>query len=138
MECPITSPGTKTSIPASITISSITGNKPIASLPSTSIASVGAEIFSDDEIRSPQELAIGVPADNLTVLGLARKLAAKIGPEPIPSAGTGRDAWTQSKRVQLKSVVRYKAVSVTRALRMANSKGMGFQSLSYRFDLSNG
>lgn len=102
------------------------------------LPAVDAEIFSDDEIRSPQELAIGVPADNLTVLGLARKLAAKIGPEPIPSAGPGRDAWTQSKRAQLKSVVRYKAVSVARALRMANSKGMNFQSLSYRFDLSNG
>ena len=44
------------------------------------LPAVDAEIFSDDEIRSPQELAIGVPADNLTVLGLARKLAAKIGP----------------------------------------------------------
>lgn len=97
-----------------------------------------AEIFSDDEIRSPQQLAIGVPADNLTILGLARELAAKIRREPIPASGTGRDAWTQSKRAHLKSVVRYKAVSVARALRMANSKGMNFQSLSYRFDLSNG
>ena len=96
-----------------------------------------SEIFSDGEIRSPQELAIGVPANNLTVLELTRELAAKITRAPIPASGTGRDAWTQSNRAQLKSVVRYNAVSVTRALRMANSKGMGFQSLSYRFDLSN-
>jgi hypothetical protein len=44
----------------------------------------------------------------------------------------------QTKRDQLTSVVRYHQVSVERAFRTANSKGMDFQSLSYRFDLSNG
>jgi dienelactone hydrolase len=96
------------------------------------------EIFSDSEIRNAQELAIGVPADNLTILALAKKLAAKITREPIPVAGIERTTWDRSNRENLKSVVRYKAVSMTRALRMTNSKGMGFESLSYRFDLSNG
>jgi len=96
------------------------------------------EIFSDSEIRNAQELAVGVPADNLTILGLAKKLAAKITREPIPVAGAERTAWTRSEREKLKSVVRYKPVSMSRASRMANSKGMGFQSLSYRFDFSNG
>jgi dienelactone hydrolase len=96
------------------------------------------EIFSDGEIRNAQELAVGVPADNLTILGLAKKLAAKITREPIPAPGAERNAWIRSEREKLKSVVRYKPVSLSRASRMANSKGMGFQTLSYRFDFSNG
>jgi dienelactone hydrolase len=96
------------------------------------------EIFSDAEVRSAQELAIRVPADNQTVLGLAKSFAAQIHREPIPADGVQRAQWTQRKREQLRSVVRYHQVSVLRALRMANSEGMDFQSLSYRFDLSNG
>lgn len=96
------------------------------------------EIFSDAEIHSPQELAIAVPADNQTVLGLAKSLAAKNHREPIPAADAEQAEWAHAQRAQLNSVVRYQKVDVSRALRMANSKGMGFQSLSYRFDLSNG
>jgi hypothetical protein len=96
------------------------------------------EIFSDAEIRTPQELAIQVPSDNQTILGLARNFAGRIHREPIPADGPERTRWTQTKREQLQSVVRYHGVSVVRALRMANAKGMDFQSLSYRFDLSNG
>ncbi len=96
------------------------------------------EIFSDAEIRTPRELAIDLPANNQTILGLAKSLRAKHERAPIPTDGKERSAWAQSKRAQLQSVVRYQHVSVTQALRMANSRGMGFQSLSYRFDLSNG
>ncbi len=96
------------------------------------------EIFSDSEIRDAQELAIGVPADNLTILSLAKKLAGKIDREPMPAPGTGRDVWTQSKRKKLQSVVRYKPASISQAFRMTNSKGQDFETLSYRFDLSNG
>jgi dienelactone hydrolase len=96
------------------------------------------EIFSDGEIHSAEELAIGVPTNNLTILGLARRLAASITREPIPAAGRDRAAWILAEREKLQSVVRYKPVSMSRAFRMGNSKGQGFQSLSYRFDLSNG
>ncbi len=96
------------------------------------------EIFSDAEIHTAQELAIGVPAGNQTVLGLARSFAAQIHRDPIPAEGAERTRWTQTQREQLTSVVRYHKVSVVRALRTANSKGMDFQSLSYRFDQSNG
>jgi len=97
-----------------------------------------AEIFSDSEIHTPQQLAIGLPASNLTILGLARELASRIHREPIPTSSEDRIAWARSMRERLKSVVRYKAVSVSQVLRMANSKGMDFQTLSYRFSLSNG
>jgi hypothetical protein len=36
------------------------------------------EISVDAEVRSPEELAVGLPKDNLTILGLARKMAATI------------------------------------------------------------
>jgi hypothetical protein len=96
------------------------------------------EIFSDAEIHTPKELAISVPADNQTVLGLARSFAAQIHRLPLPADSAERAHWMQTKRDQLTSVVRYHQVSVERAFRTANSKGMDFQSLSYRFDLSNG
>ena len=103
------------------------------------------EIFSDDEIRTPQELAIGVPADNLTILGLARKLVSQIKREPIPPDGAQRNSWIASEQGKLKSVIRYTPVSALRVLRTSNGigtgldgRGVSFQFLSYRFDLSNG
>jgi len=96
-----------------------------------------SEIFSDAEVHTAQELAAGVPTGNQTVLGLARSLAAQIHRDPIPTEGAERARWTQSQREQLTSVVRYHKVSVVRVLQMANSKGMDFQNLAYRFDLSN-
>ena len=96
------------------------------------------EIFSDGEIRTAKELAVGIPAGNQTVLGLARNLAAKIIRESIPESGAAHMEWVQTKRAELRYVVRYQPITVDRALRKANSKGMDFRSLSYRFDLSNG
>lgn len=96
------------------------------------------EIFSDGEIRDAETLAVGVPADNLTLLGLARKMAANIARQPIPTSIAERNAWIRLQREKLKSVVRYEPVSMSHALRMSNSTGMTFRSLSYRFDFSNG
>jgi dienelactone hydrolase len=96
------------------------------------------EIFSDGEIRNAETLAVGVPAGNLTILGLARKLAGNITRQPMPASGPERTTWIQSERDKLKSVVRYQPVSLSRALKMTNSRGMMFESLSYRFDFSNG
>jgi dienelactone hydrolase len=96
------------------------------------------EIFSDDEVRTPQELAIGVAADNLTLVGLARRLALQIRRELIPADSLARRAWVRTERERLKSVVRYTPVSTVHALRLGNGRGLDFQSLYYRFDFSNG
>ena len=85
------------------------------------------EIPSSSEVRTPQELAIGVPADNLTIISLAKKLAAGKG-----SAGGA------AQQEQLKQVVRYAPVSVENARGIAATKHMAIRTLSYRFDLSNG
>lgn len=95
------------------------------------------EIYSDDEIRTPQELAIGVPADNLTFVTLARKLAQQIHHEPAPADSNARQAWAKAEREKLESVVRYAPVSMVRDLRMDNGRAFDFRTLSYRFDFSN-
>jgi dienelactone hydrolase len=95
------------------------------------------EIPSDSEIRPPEQLAVGLPQQNLTIVGLARKLASQIERARIPS-GSERDSWIKSQRERLKSVVRYAPVSVENAWRTNNNKHLGLETLSYRFDFTNG
>jgi len=96
-----------------------------------------SEILSDDEIRSAEQLAVGLPQQNLTIAGLARKLGSQIARPPIPE-GSERASWIPAQRERLKSVVRYSPVSVETAWRTDNSKHLGLETLSYRFDFSNG
>ena len=95
------------------------------------------EIQSDDEIKSADQLAVGLPQQNLTIMGLARKLAGEITKPEIPT-GSAQASWIKSQRDHLKDVVRYAPVSVERAWRTNNSKHQGLETLSYRFDFSNG
>jgi len=95
------------------------------------------EIPSDDEIRTSKELAVGVPENNLTIVSIARKLAAAIKRAPVPT-GDASASWVRAQREQLKSVVRYHPVTVERAWRLWNTKRLGIQTISYRFDFSNG
>ena len=96
------------------------------------------EIVSDAEIRTAQELAVGLPANNLTVAALAKQLGSQIVRPAIPEAKAERASWLKGQREQLKSVVRYKPVTVENAWRMANTKDLGVHTLSYRFDFDNG
>jgi dienelactone hydrolase len=95
------------------------------------------EIPSDDEIRSAEQLAVGLPQLNLTIASLARKLASQIAQTAIPT-GTDRPLWIKSRPEQLKNVIRYAPVSVETAWRTNNSKHEGLETVSYRFDFSNG
>jgi dienelactone hydrolase len=95
------------------------------------------EIPVGADIKTYDELAVGVPKDNLTILGLAREMARKIVREPIPS-GASRAAWATSERVKLRDVVRYHPVSVARAWRVDDTAHNRLESLSYRFQMDNG
>jgi dienelactone hydrolase len=95
------------------------------------------EIPSWSEIKTADELAVPLPKDNLTMLGLAKKFAGEIERPPITSSSSERESWAASERAKLRSVVRYKPVEIKRASRMWNTKNKGLQSLSYRFDFSN-
>jgi dienelactone hydrolase len=102
------------------------------------LTAVPDEIPSSTEVRTPQELAIGVPAGNLTIVGLAKKLAATNARPAVPSDGEARSAWIAPQREKLKQVIRYTPVSVENAWRFSNTRRMTIRTLSYRFDLSNG
>lgn len=77
------------------------------------------------EVRSAEELNVGLPEDNLTILGLARKLAREIQRGP-------------ADRKRLAEVVRYKPVRPSRVWTVANSKNHGVESKSYIFRMDNG
>jgi hypothetical protein len=95
------------------------------------------EIPSDAEIKSYDELAVGLPKDNLTVLGLARKMAAANRREPVPADSAAKSTWAVAERSKLETVVRYKPVKVASAWRMWNTKNKGLETIFYRFDFDN-
>ena len=97
-----------------------------------------SEIPSDAEIRSAEELTVGLPPDNLTLNGLARKLAESITRPPVPSAADERASWAKAQRDQLKNVIRYSPVRVENAWRIAATHHQGLETLSDRFEFSNG
>lgn len=97
-----------------------------------------SEIESGAEIKTPEELKVGVPADNLTIAGLARKLAGQTTRPAIPASDAARSQWASRERGRLRGVVRLNPVSIENAWRLWNTKHQGLETLSYRFDFSNG
>lgn len=91
---------------------------------------VEQEINVDAEVKSYNELAVGLPKDNLTILGLARKLAGEIPREPVASSS--------GARAKLKTLVRYKPVSLEHAWALTNTKNKGVETRSYQFLFANG
>jgi len=102
------------------------------------LPAVTKEIPSDSEIHALQELSGNLPKDNLTLAGLARKLGNQITHTPIPPTGKQRDSWAQAQREQLKSIIRMPSISLDGSWRLASTRRPGLQSLTYRFDFSNG
>ncbi len=102
------------------------------------LATIDSEIPSDGEIRSYDELVVGLPKDNLTILTLAQKLGRGIVRPPLPTDGAANVTWANSERSKLKSLVRYKPVSVGRAWLIANTKNKGVETKSYLFTMNNG
>ncbi|MEO6924426.1 MAG: hypothetical protein ABI142_11420, partial [Bryocella sp.] len=97
-----------------------------------------AEIPVGQYVKSYDELRVGVPQDNLTIVGLARKVAAGIRRPAIPTDSAKRAEWTTSQRAKLRDIVRYKPVIVSRAWPVSNTYHNQVESISYRFELNNG
>lgn len=95
------------------------------------------EIPVDHELKSCEELVVGIPADNLTILGLARKIAAGRRRDAIPAEGPARTAWAQKARENLAKIVRYASVTVKHPWAMAATKRIGVATISYRLQMSN-
>jgi hypothetical protein len=85
------------------------------------MAPADAEIPSDSEIKSFEELRVGLPADNLTILGVAKRLA-----ERARRGGA------------LAEVLRYKATPAASVWGLANTKNKGLESEALRFEFANG
>lgn len=86
------------------------------------------EIPVDADIKSVDELTVGLPKDNLTMLGLARKLASAAHRESIPP---------DQARTRLRSLVRYQPVAVDHAWALANTKNRGVETLSWQILFDN-
>ncbi len=96
------------------------------------------EIPVGPELKTYDELVVGLPKDNLTILGLARKLANEIQRPPVPSATGERAAWAKAERKELAEVVRYKPVKIDGAQAIAITKHLGVETKSFLFPMSNG
>jgi hypothetical protein len=81
------------------------------------------------EVRSYDELVVGLPEGNLTILDLARKLASGRSRTTEPS---------DAARSRLARVVRHRPASVASAWLMASTKHGGVETASYLIQLSDG
>ena len=97
-----------------------------------------SEIPSGQEIKSYDELVVGLPKDNLTILGLARKMAAAISRPSVPAEPTANSAWAKAEREELVQVVRSRPVGLERAWTLANTKSKGIETFSHLFEMANG
>jgi dienelactone hydrolase len=88
------------------------------------------EVPAGGLIKSAKELTVGLPEDNLTLVGIARKLAERIERPPL--------ADLREERKRLAQVVLYQRRELDRAWIVANSKSREVESRSYRFDFKDG
>jgi dienelactone hydrolase len=96
-----------------------------------------AEIPVGQDIKNYDELRVGIPKDNLTILGLALRIADQLKHPSMPSDLSERAAWAVSQRRTLRDVVRYHPITVTHAFAESNTYHNQVESLSYRFEMSN-
>ena len=91
----------------------------------------------DREIQSYEDLVVGLPEDNLTILGVARQLADSKLREAAPEGGrTVEDL--EDRRARLRSLVRFQPVEVKHGWALHNTKNRGVESYSYRIHFSDG
>jgi dienelactone hydrolase len=99
---------------------------------------IGDETGVASELKSYDELAVGLPKDNLTILGLARKAGRQIARPEVPAAPAARATWTAAEREKLAAVVRYQPVHLASVWTVANTKRMGVETKSNLFQMSDG
>jgi dienelactone hydrolase len=93
------------------------------------LPALGDEIPVDGEIKTYEALAVGLPKDNLTILGLARQRARLLTRQAPQTSG--------SQREKLGVVVRYRPVTVKHAWAVGNTKNKGLETRSFQFQMSN-
>jgi dienelactone hydrolase len=96
------------------------------------------EIAVGQDLNTYSELAAGLPADNSTILELARQFASKLQHPAIPAQPEERATWAESQRAKLAKVVNYQPVTVEHPWYMTDTDHNAVESISFRFGLSNG
>ncbi len=96
------------------------------------------EIPVGQDVNTYSQLAAGVPADNLTILALARQFAAKLQHPTAPADADARADWAKGERAELVKVINYQPVTVTHPWYMTDTDHNTVKSISFRFSLSNG
>lgn len=86
---------------------------------------------TDAEVRDYDDLVVGLPKENLTILGLARSLAKS-------NHKTADAASPSAKRELLRTVTRYQPVKVEHASVISSIATKGVESYAYVFDFNNG
>lgn len=81
------------------------------------------------ELRRYEDLVVGLPADNLTILGLARRFAAGFEREKLPA---------EAARDRLRGVVRYRPAALEAPWLVASTKQRGVETASYLFRTREG
>ena len=90
---------------------------------------------TDAEVEPYQDLMVGLPADNLTIISLAQSLAKQVH-HRLPDHPSSD--WVQEQQKTLRDVTRYEAVTVTRAWLLGATHQNKLETHSYRFEFSNG
>jgi dienelactone hydrolase len=97
-----------------------------------------AEIPVGRDIKTYDQLRVGVPGDNLTILGLARKAARELTRQAVPTGPAAGVEWSTQQRAKLREVVRYHAVAVSGAWPEYDTYHNQVESISYRFEFNDG
>lgn len=90
------------------------------------------------DVDSYSQLTAGLPANNLTILGLAKQFAAHLQHPVAPAGAADKAEWDKTKRVRLAKVVNYKPVTVKSSWYVEDTDHDTVKSISFRFGLSNG
>jgi hypothetical protein len=98
---------------------------------------VEREISVDEEVRSYEELTVGLAKDNLTIVSLAKKLAAENARPPVPADSPSREKWAQLARTKLKNLTRYNPVALKHLWPVSSNLDAETETLSYRFEFNN-
>jgi len=95
------------------------------------------EIPVGQYVKSYDQLHIELPADNLTILGLAKTFAARRTRPPVPTNPALKAQWVTAERAKLARVLRYSPVTVKEVWPEFDTDHNQVESISYRFELSN-
>ena len=102
------------------------------------LSSKSDEIPVGKEINTYSQLSAGLPSNNLTILGLARQFALQLQHSPVPTDSGARAAWARTERATLARIVNYRPVTVEHPWYVADTNRDTVESISFRFELSNG